>query len=219
MLEQIDSDEIVEAPERIAGALARDLVARLARSPARPAEYANSIYGRRLRPLRDTVGRHSFGRGTYGDGLPPQEALNMVNRYANFDTTLRGRTELAPPVEAPEPVRAAAQGDSPRGPALLEQTATRARRLPAASSSRPICRVTTPSRYLGWCGEPAARGRTPGRADLLSRISAPGRARLAAGGEGSGADEHDRGRSEALRRGCFAQGLPSPRPSPEYGRG
>ncbi len=28
-----------------------------------PAEYADSLYGRRLRPLRDTVGRHAFGRG------------------------------------------------------------------------------------------------------------------------------------------------------------
>ncbi len=120
ILEQIDSDEIVEAPGRIAGALARDLVPRLARSQ-RPAEYADSIYGRRLRPLRDTVGRHSFGRGNYGDGLPPQEALNLVNRYANFDTTLRGLTELPPPVEAPAPVRAAAQEDIQRGQALLTE--------------------------------------------------------------------------------------------------
>ena len=44
MLEQIDSDEIIESPDRIGAALARDLVARLARSP-RPAEYADAIYG------------------------------------------------------------------------------------------------------------------------------------------------------------------------------
>ncbi len=110
--------EIIEAPDRLAGALARDLVARLARSQ-RPAEYADSIYGQRLRPLRDTVGRHAAGRGNYGDGMPPQEALNLANKYGVYDTTLRGRTELAPPVEAPEPVRAAAHEDIQRGQALL----------------------------------------------------------------------------------------------------
>jgi len=120
LLEQIDSDEIVEAPDRIGAALARDLVARLARSP-RPAEYANAIYGQRLRPLRDTVGRHAAGRGNYGDGMPPQEALNLGNRYGVYDTTLRGRTELAPPVEAPEPARAAAREDIQRGQALLAE--------------------------------------------------------------------------------------------------
>jgi tetratricopeptide (TPR) repeat protein len=124
MLEQIGSDEIVEAPDRIAGALARDLVARLARSQ-RPAEYADSIYGRRLRPLRDTVGRHAAGRSNYGDGMPPQEALNLANKYGVYDTTLRGRTELAPPVEAPAPVRAAAHEDTQRGQALLAEGRTR----------------------------------------------------------------------------------------------
>lgn len=120
MLEQIDSDEIVEAPDRIAGALARDLVARLARSQ-RPADYADSIYGHRLRPLRDTVGRHAAGRTNYGDGMPPLEALNLANKYGVYDTTLRGRTELAPPVEAPAPVRAAAHEDLQRGQALLAE--------------------------------------------------------------------------------------------------
>ena len=120
MLEQIDSAEIVEAPNRIAGVLARDLVERLARSP-RPAEYADAVYGRRLRPLRETVGRHAYGRYSYGDGMPPAEALNLGNRYGVYDATLRGRTELAPPVEAPEPVRAAARQDLSRGHALLEQ--------------------------------------------------------------------------------------------------
>jgi tetratricopeptide (TPR) repeat protein len=118
MLEQIDSDEIVEAPDRIGAALARDLVARLARSP-RPAEYADAIYGHRLRPLRDTVGRHATGRTSYGDGMPPQEALNLANKYGVYDTTLRGRTELSPPVEAPAPARAAARDDIQRGQALL----------------------------------------------------------------------------------------------------
>ena len=120
MLEQIDSDEIVESPDRIGAALARDLVARLARSP-RPAEYADAIYGPRLRPLRDTVGRHAAGRTTFGEGLPPIESLNLANKYGVYDTTLRGRTELAPPVEAPEPVRAAARGDIQRGQALLAE--------------------------------------------------------------------------------------------------
>jgi len=118
MLEQIDSDEIVEAPDRIGAALARDLVAKLARSP-RPAEYADAIYGHRLRPLRDTVGRHAAGRSNYGDGMPPQEALNLANKYGVYDTTLRGRTELSPPVEAPAPARAAARDDIQRGQALL----------------------------------------------------------------------------------------------------
>jgi tetratricopeptide (TPR) repeat protein len=120
MLEQIDSEEIIESPDRIGAALARDLVARLAHSP-RPAEYADAIYGHRLRPLRDTVGRHAAGRMSYGDGLPPQEALNLANKYGVYDTTLRGRTELAPPVEAPEPMRAAARGDLQRGQALLAE--------------------------------------------------------------------------------------------------
>jgi tetratricopeptide (TPR) repeat protein len=120
MLEQIDSGEVIEAPDRIGAALARDLVARLARSQ-RPAEYADSIYGRRLRPLRDTVGRHSYGRFSYGDGMPPVEALNLANKNGVYDMTLRGRTELAPPVEAPAPVRAAAHDDMVRAQALLEQ--------------------------------------------------------------------------------------------------
>ena len=122
MLEQIDSDEIIESPDRIGASLARDLVARLARSP-RPAEYADAIYGHRLRPLRDTVGRHAAGRMSYGDGMPPQEALNLANKYGVYDTTLRGRTELAPPVEASawQPVRAAALGDVQRGQALLAE--------------------------------------------------------------------------------------------------
>lgn len=120
MLEQIDSDEIIEAPDRIGAALARDLVARLSRSP-RPAEYADAVYGHRLRPLRESVGRHAYGRFTYGDGLPPQEQLNLGNKYGVYDTTLRGRTELAPPVEAPEPLRAAARNDIQRGQALLAE--------------------------------------------------------------------------------------------------
>ncbi len=120
MLEQIDSEEIIEAPDRIGEALARDLVARLARSP-RPAEYADAIYGHRLRPLRDTVGRHAAGRMSYGDGMPPQEALNLANKYGVYDTTLRGRTELAPPIEAPAPARAAAREDIQRGQALLAE--------------------------------------------------------------------------------------------------
>ena len=59
LLEQIDSAEIIEAPARLGSALARDLVERLARSP-RASEYADTLYGRRLRPLRDdgVLARH-----------------------------------------------------------------------------------------------------------------------------------------------------------------
>jgi hypothetical protein len=120
MLEQIDSDEIVEAPDRVGDALARDLVGRLARS-RRPADYADGIYGHRLRPLRDTVGRHAYGSTTFGEGLPPIEAMNLARGDGVYDRTLRGRTELAPPTEAPEPVRAAAREEIQRGQALLAE--------------------------------------------------------------------------------------------------
>jgi hypothetical protein len=119
LLEQIRSDEVIESPDRLSDALARDLVERLAQSP-RTAEYANTLYGRRLRPLRDSVGRHSFGRGDETAGMPPIEMLNLGSetRRANRRTT-EGRTELAPPATAPEAARASAQAEMQKGHGLL----------------------------------------------------------------------------------------------------
>ena len=195
MLEQIDSDEIIESPDRIGGALARDLVARLARSP-RPAEYADSIYGRRLRPLRDTVGRHAAGREDHGDGMPPSETLNLANKYGVYDTTLRGRTELAPPVEAPEPVRAAARERPPARPGAAGRRPG-ARRLRGIRAGLSADDDAEP--LFGLAESLLRAGAAAGRADLLSRVPAQGRARLAPGGAGGGADERDRGSAEALR--------------------
>ena len=55
---------------------ARDLVADLARSE-RVSAYADRLYGRRLRPLRETVGRRSHVFGDQG-GTPPLESLGRA---------------------------------------------------------------------------------------------------------------------------------------------
>lgn len=120
LLEQIESAELIEAPDRLADALSRDLVERLARSP-RPAQYADALFGRRLRPLRDSVGRHAAGRGDEMAGVPPLEMLNYTSstRFRQRSTA-GGRAELAPPPAVPEPARAAAQAEMQRGQTLLE---------------------------------------------------------------------------------------------------
>jgi tetratricopeptide (TPR) repeat protein len=119
LLEQIESAEVIEAPDRLADALSRDLVERLARSP-RPAQYADALYGRRLRPLRDSVGRHAAGRGDETAGVPPLEMLNY-STTARFrpGTTASARAALPPPPAAGEPARAAAQAAMQTGQALL----------------------------------------------------------------------------------------------------
>jgi hypothetical protein len=117
LLQQIDSVEVIEAPERIAGVLSRDLVERLARSPL-PGAYADSLYGRRLRPLRDTVGGHAAGRDDNG-GIPPIEALALADGRRGYQRTLRGRAELAPPAAAPDSVRAAASAELQKAQGLL----------------------------------------------------------------------------------------------------
>ena len=118
MLESINSAEIIQPPgERLAGALARDLVENLARS-ARAAEYANSLYGQRLRPLRDTVGSHAYGRSDPGAGLPPVEMLMIGQRRRDSDRTRIGRPELQPPASAPA-AQAAAQVELAKGQSLL----------------------------------------------------------------------------------------------------
>jgi hypothetical protein len=119
LLEQIRSDEVIESPDRLSDALARNLVERLAQSP-RTAEYANALYGRRLRPLRDTVGRHSLGRGDEMAGMPPIEMLNFGSETRRpYQRTREGRTELAPPATPPEAARASAQAEMQKGHALL----------------------------------------------------------------------------------------------------
>lgn len=122
LLEQIDSAEIIEAPARLGSALARDLVGRLAHSP-RAAEYADSLYGRRLRPLRDTVGRHAFEREP-GGGIPPYEAL-VLGRSSPRDPTLRGRAELPPPADSDPRDSVAARDNFLHGQALLDGGRTR----------------------------------------------------------------------------------------------
>jgi tetratricopeptide (TPR) repeat protein len=123
LLEQIDSAEIIEAPARMGSALARDLVARLARSP-RAAEYADALYGRRLRPLRDTVGRHARGREEPGTGMPPGEML-VFGAPATSDPTLRGRAELSPPAAPDARDQVAARDNLLHGRALLDAGRTR----------------------------------------------------------------------------------------------
>ena len=119
LLEQIASDEFIEAPDRLADALARNLVERLAQS-ARTAEYADALYGRRLRPLRDTVGRHSLGRGDETAGMPPSEMLSYgTENRGGYQRTIQGRTELAPPVAATEAARASSLAEMQRGQSLL----------------------------------------------------------------------------------------------------
>jgi len=118
LLEQIASAEVIEAPDRLADALSRDLVERLARSP-RTAQYADLLYGRRLRPLRDSVGRHSAGRGDEMAGVPPLEMLNYGTMSRLRQPAKGGRTELAEPPAAPEPARAAAQAAMQKAQGLL----------------------------------------------------------------------------------------------------
>jgi hypothetical protein len=119
LLEQIRSDEVIESPERLSDALARNLVERLAQSP-RTAEYANALYGRRLRPLRDTVGRHSLGRGDEMAGMPPIEMLNFGNESRGaYRRTTEGRSELALPAPTPEAARASAQAEMQKAHGLL----------------------------------------------------------------------------------------------------
>jgi tetratricopeptide (TPR) repeat protein len=119
LLAQIDSGEIIEAPDRLASALARELVDRLARSP-RPAEYADILYGRRLRPLHDTVGRHAVGQSDQGGGPPFLDPLPWSDARRVYNRTLQGRAELAPPPEAPAPARAAATASLQEAQTLLQ---------------------------------------------------------------------------------------------------
>ncbi len=118
LFEQISSAEVIEAPDRLADALARDLVDRLARSP-RTAEYADAIYGRRLRPLRSSVGHHAAGRGDEMAGVPPLEALNYADSRRVYGRTMQGRTEVMPPAPAPDAARAAARTELQKGQGLL----------------------------------------------------------------------------------------------------
>ena len=55
---------------------AHDLVEKLAGSE-RVSGYADSLYGRRLRPLRDTIGRHAYVPGDRG-GTPPLESMGRA---------------------------------------------------------------------------------------------------------------------------------------------
>jgi hypothetical protein len=79
VLDQWSVDPGAAAPADAAAAtraLARDLVERLARSE-RVSGYADRLYGRRLRPLRETVGRRAFVPGDHG-GTPPLESLGRA---------------------------------------------------------------------------------------------------------------------------------------------
>ena len=119
LLAQIDSGEIIEAPDRLAGALARELVERLARSP-RVAEYADTLYGRRLRPLHDTVGRHAVGHADEGGSPPFQDPPVWSEGRRVYNRTLRGRPEVSPPPEVAAPARATASADLQAGQTLLQ---------------------------------------------------------------------------------------------------
>jgi hypothetical protein len=57
---------------------AHDLVEKLTRSE-RVCGYADSLYGRRLRPLRETIGRRSYVPGDHG-GNPPFESLQRAGQ-------------------------------------------------------------------------------------------------------------------------------------------
>jgi tetratricopeptide (TPR) repeat protein len=117
VIESIDSAEVIQPVERLAGALAADLVEKLARS-VRAAEYADAVYGRRLRPLRDTTGSHTAGRGDQGEGAPPVEAMMLSDRRRPYDRTRHGRPEL--PLPATDPTtHAAAQSESAKAQSLL----------------------------------------------------------------------------------------------------
>jgi hypothetical protein len=119
LVAQLDSAEIIDAPDRLPAALARDLVERLSRSP-RAAEYADTLYGRRLRPLHDTVGRHAVGHADQGGGLPMLDPSAWSDGRRVYNRTLRGRPELPPPPEAPAAARATASADVQEGQALLQ---------------------------------------------------------------------------------------------------
>jgi hypothetical protein len=117
LVDQIASAEVIEAPDRLADALSRDLVERLSVSP-RVARYADTLFGRRLRPLRDTVGRHAAGRGDEMAGVPPLEMLNFGTVTRTYPPPTAWTT-LPPPAAAPEAARAAMQAAMEKGQALL----------------------------------------------------------------------------------------------------
>jgi tetratricopeptide (TPR) repeat protein len=73
VLSQWSTDEHVESAHGFDPALAQELVAKLASSP-RVAKYADSLYGERVRPLTETVGRRAYVP-EYG-GTPPMEVLD-----------------------------------------------------------------------------------------------------------------------------------------------
>jgi len=117
LVDQIASAEVIEAPDRLAAALSRDLVERLAAS-SRAAKYADALFGRRLRPLRDTVGRHAAGRGDEMAGVPPLEMLNYGTVTRSYPPPTAWTT-LPPPAAAPEGARLAMQAAMQKGQALL----------------------------------------------------------------------------------------------------
>lgn len=99
VLSQWKTDEHVEPARGFDPELARDLVAKLAHSPGL-ASYADSLYGRRMRTLNETVGRRSISLEQ--DSPPPLEQIEA----AGGASAPRGEP-LVPPPPSAENVQAA----------------------------------------------------------------------------------------------------------------
>ncbi|HEY3593498.1 MAG TPA: hypothetical protein VGL13_06480 [Polyangiaceae bacterium] len=101
VLGQWDTDEHVESTHGFDPALAHDLVAKLASSPG-VVSYADSIYGQRIRPLKETVGRRAY-IPEYG-GTPP---LEMTDDVTPPRSEVASEEATAPPPPTPGNVAAA----------------------------------------------------------------------------------------------------------------
>ena len=113
VLSQWKTDEHVESTRGFDPELARDLVAKLARSPGL-ASYADSLYGQRMRPLSETVGHRSISINEQ-DSPPPLEQIEAGGGTADA----RGEP-LTPPPPSAENVQAAGTR-SQQGAALAQK--------------------------------------------------------------------------------------------------
>jgi len=118
VLAQWETDEHIEPPRRLAPTLARELIEKVINSP-RVAEYADALYGRRTRPLRETVGRRSyvFDEG----GAPPLEAQIDETRAIPYERSAMGIAILSPTPAPSADALAAASLHAERGTALRER--------------------------------------------------------------------------------------------------
>lgn len=112
VLSQWKTDEHVESTRGFDPALARDLVAKLEHSPGL-ASYADSLYGRRMRTLTETVGRRSIVNEQ--DSPPPLEQIEAAGGTSGAP----GGEPLLPPPPSAENLEAAGSHGQ-KGDALFQ---------------------------------------------------------------------------------------------------